>query len=86
MVEEFSKADEEAKTKTQAKKLVWPKALAEQAAAVQGALVGIGGAASVADVAKSFSRANKERAEELLDMLASLGKARELEDGWFVAV
>lgn len=67
-------------------KLVWPKGLAEQAAAVQAALVEIGGAASVAEVAKRFTRANKERVEELLDTLASLGKARELADGRFVAV
>jgi hypothetical protein len=69
-----------------AKKLVWPKLLSEQAAAVQGALVGIGSAASVEDVAKCFSRAKRERVEEMLDTLASLGKARELADGRFVAV
>ena len=66
--------------------MAWPKLLSEQAAAVQGALVGIGSAASVEDVAKCFSRANRERVEELLDTLASLGKARELADGRFVAV
>jgi hypothetical protein len=42
--------------------------------------------ASVEDVAKCFSRAKRERVEELLDTLASLGKARELADGRFVAV
>ena len=75
-----------AKPQAAGKKLAWPKLLSEQAAAVQGALVGIGSAASVEDVAKCFSRANRERVEELLDTLASLGKARELADGRFVAV
>ena len=75
-----------AKPRAAGKKLAWPKLLSEQAAAVQGALVGIGSAASVEDVAKCFSRANRERVEELLDTLASLGKARELADGRFVAV
>jgi len=70
------------------KKVAWPKGLAEQAAAVQGALVGIGGPASVEEVAERFlnSKKNVERVEELLDTLASLGKARELRDGRFVAV
>jgi hypothetical protein len=70
------------------KKRAWPKGLAEQAAAVQGALVEMGGAASVDEVANPFlnSKKNKERVEELLDTLASLGKARELADGRFVAV
>jgi SAM-dependent methyltransferase len=68
------------------RKKAWPKGLAEQAAAVQGALVEIGSAASVEEVAKCFTRANRERVEELLDTLASLGKARELKDGRFVAV
>jgi hypothetical protein len=36
--------------------------------------------------AKRFNRANKDRVAELLDTLTSLGKARELEDGRFLAV
>ena len=75
--------------KTQAgakvKKMAWPKGLAEQAAAVQAALVAIDGPASVEEVAKRFTRAKRERVEELLDTLSSLGKARELADGRFVA-
>ncbi len=40
------------------------------------------------EVAQRFlnSKKNQERVEELLDTLASLGKARELADGRFVAV
>ena len=62
------------------------KVWARRVATTPAALVGIGSAASVAEVAKCFTRANKERVEELLDTLASLGKARELADGRFVAV
>ena len=71
-----------------AKKLAWPKTLSEQAAAVQAALAEFGSAASIEDVANRFlgSKKNQERVEELLDTLASLGKARELADGRFVAV
>jgi hypothetical protein len=68
------------------KKLPWPKALSEQAAAVQSVLVAINGPASEDDVAKRFTRANKDRVAELLDTLTSLGKARTLEDGRFLAV
>jgi hypothetical protein len=69
-----------------AKKGAWPKGLAEQAAAVQGALVAIGEPADVKAVAARFTRANKERVEELLETLASLGKARELADGRWAAM
>ena len=37
-------------------------------------------------LAKRFARANKDRIAELLETLASLGKARELVDGRYVAV
>jgi hypothetical protein len=74
--------------KKKAKKRPWPKALSAQAAAVQGALAEFGAAASAEDVAQRFlnSKKNQERVEELLDTLASLGKAREVEDGRFVAM
>jgi hypothetical protein len=67
-------------------KRAWPKALSDQAAAVQSVLVSMGGLASEADIAKRFTRANKDRIAELLDTLTSLGKARTLEDGRFLAV
>jgi hypothetical protein len=54
--------------------------------AVQSVLVSINGPASEEEVAKHFSRANKERVAELLDTITSLGKARELEDGRFHTV
>jgi hypothetical protein len=36
-------------------------------------------------VAKRFTRADRARVAELLETLASLGRARRLEDGRFVA-
>lgn len=89
-VEDEPEADTKKKgegTKAKAsKKLAWPKALAEQAAAVQSVLVSINGPASETDVAQRFSRANADRVAELLDTLTSLGRARQLEDGRFLAV
>ena len=68
------------------KKLAWPKTLSDQAAAVQSALVAHSAPANETDLAKRFTRANKDRIAELLETLASLGKARELEDGRYLAV
>lgn len=68
------------------KKLAWPKTLSAQAAAVQSALTIHAAPANETDLAKHFIRANKERIAELLETLTSLGKARELEDGRYVAV
>ena len=68
------------------KKGPWPKTLSEQASAVQSALTQHAAPAGVGDLAKYFSRANKERIAELLETLASLGRARELGDGRYVGV
>lgn len=73
-------------TKAKIKKQPWPKTLSDQAAAVQTALSAIATPADEADVAKRFTRANKARIAELLETLASLGRARQLEDGKFLAV
>jgi len=67
-------------------KLAWPKTLSEQAAAVQAALTAQAAPANEADLAGRFTRANKRRIAELLETLASLGKARELDDGRYLAV
>jgi hypothetical protein len=80
-------ADEPKPTKpAKAKKLPWPASLADQAAAVQGALTAIAAPATADDVAAKFrnSKKNAERIEELLDTLVSLGKARELPGGRFL--
>ena len=39
-----------------------------------------------AAIARHFTRANKDRIAELLETLASLGKARQLDDGRFTSV
>jgi hypothetical protein len=67
-------------------KLAWPKTLSEQAAAVQAALAAWATPANEDELAKRFHRANKDRIAELLETLASLGKARELDDGRYLAV
>jgi hypothetical protein len=68
------------------KKQPWPKSLSEQASAVQAALTQHAAPADETDLAKYFTRANKERISELLETLASLGRARELADGRYVGV
>ncbi|TWT86631.1 hypothetical protein Mal64_34600 [Pseudobythopirellula maris] len=83
---EETKAKPTKKGKAKVKKQPWPKTLSEQAAAVQGALAAIAAPADVKTVAAAFTRANKDRIGELLETLASLGRARRLDDGRFVAV
>jgi hypothetical protein len=76
-----------AKTKTaESAKRPWPKSLSAQAAAVQSALAERAAPASEADLAKRFTAGNKTRIAELLETLASLGKARQLDDGRYVPV
>ena len=65
-----------------ANKLPWPKSLAEQARAVRAALAAPTDAATLA---KTFKGANADRVEEILETLASLGHARALPAGKFVA-
>jgi hypothetical protein len=67
-------------------KLPWPKTLAEQAQAVRATLVTLASPAKAALVASQFKGARAERIAELLATLASLGQARALSEGRFVAV
>ena len=67
-------------------KLPWPKELAEQARAVRTALNTLGAPADVTMVAAQFKSARIERIGDLLATLASLGQARQLTGGKFVAV
>ncbi len=53
---------------------------------MQSDLVAINAPATEDDVANRLNRAKKDRIAELLDTLTSLGKARELEDGRYLAV
>lgn len=66
-------------------KLPWPKTLPERAQAVRSALSSQKIPLTSEQLAKLFLRANVEKVEELLVTLASLGQARELPDGRFIA-
>lgn len=66
-------------------KLVWPKTISDQARAIRQVLASQVGAVTPKQLAKSFSRANVDRLEELLKTLVSLGQARETERGYYVA-
>jgi hypothetical protein len=63
----------------------WPKTLADQARAIRSALAGRATAATAGDLAAAFKGANRERIAELLETLESLGQARALPDGTFLA-
>ena len=67
-------------------KLAWPKTLAEQAQAVRSALTTFAAPADSATLAKTFKSAKTDRIEDILETLASLGQARALKGGKFVAV
>jgi len=67
-------------------KLPWPKTLAEQAQAVRAALVAAAGPVDVATLAKIFKGTKTDRLEDILETLASLGQARALADGRYVAL
>jgi hypothetical protein len=74
-----------AKVKTTGK-LLWPKTLAEQAQAVRAALTAGAGPVHVATLAKNFKGTKTDRLEDILETLASLGQARALADGRYVAL
>jgi hypothetical protein len=63
----------------------WPRSMAEQAQAVRTALAALDGPATAKQVAAVFSGARGARVTELLETLASLGQAREVEGERFVA-
>lgn len=65
------------KPKTKTAKQPWPKTLPAQVEAVQSALEAATAPATVADLAKTFQRANKDRIAEILQTLTALGKAKE---------
>ncbi|MFZ4774613.1 MAG: DNA methyltransferase [Terrimicrobiaceae bacterium] len=63
----------------------WPKTLAEQARAVGVALAASSHPTDAGGLARLFKSANVERIAELLETLESLGQARALPDGKFLA-
>lgn len=62
----------------------WPKTIPEQARTVRQALAVQRRVVTPAELSKLFTRAQVARIEEPLQTLASLGQAREVEDGRFV--
>jgi hypothetical protein len=58
------------------KKLVWPKALAERVQSVEKALHAAGAPATAEELARFFARARPEAIAEILQTLATLGRAR----------
>ena len=60
-------------------------AFAEQALAVRTALTTFAAPADAATLAKTFKNAKTDRIEDILETLASLGQARALAGGKFVA-
>jgi hypothetical protein len=67
------------------KKVPWPKDLTEQVKAVASALTSAASPQSSDDIAARFTgRGPKQRVPQLLDMLAALGRAREVGDGRYV--
>jgi hypothetical protein len=66
-------------------KLAWPKSFAEQALVVRTALAACAAPADAAMLAATFKSAKADRISDLLETLASLGQARALADGRFVA-
>ena len=65
--------------------LPWPTRMAEQAQAVRGALVALGGPASAAQIAAAFAAAPTDRVAELLETLVTLGQARAVADERYAA-
>jgi len=63
----------------------WPKSMADQAKAVRAALVARGEVLTAEQLAKGFKGARVARVAALLDTRASLGQAREVEEGRYAA-
>jgi hypothetical protein len=63
----------------------WPKTLPEQAQAVRATLAEQATALTAEQVARVFLRANTQRVTDMLNTLVSLGQARALEEGRYVA-
>jgi hypothetical protein len=80
---ELPKAKE--KKAGKAKKIAWPKALAEQVQAPRSTLAASAGPLQAKDLAGRFKNAKVDRITELLDAMEVLGQARQLADGRYAA-
>jgi hypothetical protein len=67
-------------------KLLWPKTLTEQVQAVQAGMATFGAPTDGKTLAKTFKGAKSERVGEILETLASLGRARAIGAGKYAAV
>ena len=66
-------------------KLPWPKTLAERVKAVSAALAGVKEPVTAAEIARHFARARAVDADEILETLCAVGKARRGQvDGTFL--
>jgi len=74
-----------APTPTAKKKQPWPKSLPEQVRVLREALAGHTAPVTTEALARQFTRARKDRVEELLQTLVAMGQARETGDQLFVA-
>lgn len=63
------------KPRASKKKQPWPKTMAEQVTAVEGALRSAGKAVTAEELTKSFARAKAEVVHDILDTLCALGRA-----------
>ncbi len=63
------------------KKQPWPSSLPDQVRALRDALAAQPSPATAEQLARTFNRANTNRVADLLETLATLGQARQLEDG-----
>ncbi len=65
--------------------LPWPKAIPDQVRALREVLAAQPGPATAETIARHFTKARKDRVEELLKTLVALGQAREVTPGQFLA-
>jgi hypothetical protein len=63
-------------------KIPWPKTTAEQAKAIKAVLSQQAVPASIEDLCKHFTRAKKEKVEELIETFLALGQARRVGEGY----
>lgn len=66
------------------KKTAWPGTMAEQVQAVRNILAALTAPLTPDDAARHYARAGRARVAEILETLAALGKAREVEDGKYI--
>jgi len=74
----------ETKKRAKAAKHPWPKSLPDQVRVLREALTAQPGPVTVDAIARQFTRARKDRVEELLETLVAMGQAREVGDAQFI--